>query len=145
MWQWYSPHRKLQGYPQAGYDHERKTAEQAHSSVKQWLFINSKRYCQEVPEKIPAIYSWESGRLRQMYAMLCNVSTWTNIQLYFTENSTECGPFHDNCHLVLISACQEDDVVLAEALAMFERQGVLALLLITIINIVSVLFILTLQ
>ena len=37
MWQWYSLHKCLNADPQAGSAQERKMAEEAFSSVRQWL------------------------------------------------------------------------------------------------------------
>ena len=37
MWQWYSLHKHLNADPQAGSDHERRMAQEAFTSVKQWL------------------------------------------------------------------------------------------------------------
>lgn len=37
MWQWYSLHKKLLADPQAGSDAERKRAQEAYTSLKQWL------------------------------------------------------------------------------------------------------------
>ncbi|XP_026120179.1 uncharacterized protein LOC113099513 [Carassius auratus] len=39
MWQWYSLHKSLQDDPQAGTDHERKMAKEAHCSVQHWLVM----------------------------------------------------------------------------------------------------------
>ncbi|XP_045921281.1 uncharacterized protein LOC123980779 [Micropterus dolomieu] len=39
MWMWYSLHKHLQADPQAGSDHERKMAQEAFSSVRQWLVM----------------------------------------------------------------------------------------------------------
>lgn len=39
MWQWYSLHKTLQADPQAGTDHERKMAQEAYCSVRQWLVM----------------------------------------------------------------------------------------------------------
>ncbi|XP_042582929.1 uncharacterized protein LOC122137917 isoform X3 [Cyprinus carpio] len=41
MWQWYSLHKTLQADPQAGTDHERKMAQEAHCSVQQWLVMKA--------------------------------------------------------------------------------------------------------
>ena len=37
MWQWYSLHKHLNADPQAGSDHQRRMAQEAYVSVKQWL------------------------------------------------------------------------------------------------------------
>ncbi|CAM4514842.1 unnamed protein product [Leuciscus chuanchicus] len=39
MWQWYSLHKRLQADPQAGSDHERKMAQEAYCSIRQWLVM----------------------------------------------------------------------------------------------------------
>ncbi|XP_029980231.1 uncharacterized protein LOC115412079 [Sphaeramia orbicularis] len=39
MWQWYSLHKTLLADPQAGSDHERKMAQEAYCSVRQWLIM----------------------------------------------------------------------------------------------------------
>lgn len=39
MWQWYSLHKLLQAVPQSGTDYERKMAQEAYCSVRQWLVM----------------------------------------------------------------------------------------------------------
>ncbi|TWW55946.1 hypothetical protein D4764_09G0009960 [Takifugu flavidus] len=39
MWKWYSLHKQLLSDPQCGSDHERRMAQEAHTSVKQWLVM----------------------------------------------------------------------------------------------------------
>ncbi|XP_067257018.1 uncharacterized protein [Chanodichthys erythropterus] len=39
MWQWYSLHKAIQADPQAEMDHERKMAQEAYCSVRQWLVM----------------------------------------------------------------------------------------------------------
>ncbi len=59
MWQWYSLHKHLQADPQAGSDHERKMAQEAFCSIRQWLIMKEddisskslKRFRLYVPDK----------------------------------------------------------------------------------------------
>ncbi len=100
MWQWYSLHKTLEADPQAGTDHERKMAQEAHCSVQQWLVMKEqdittkslKRFRRYILDKevcIVFLFYKDAFITKKNHNATLNTNF---IRLYLTETSTGQGP-----------------------------------------------------
>lgn len=104
MWQWYSLHKSLQDDPQAGTDHERKMAKEAHCSVQQWLVMkvedittkSLKRFRQYILDKEVGFF-YGAFNKKQATTFHANVT-----HPYITETSTGQGPSRSSCQLIRV-------------------------------------------
>ncbi|CAM4514993.1 unnamed protein product [Leuciscus chuanchicus] len=103
MWQWYSLHKRLQADPQAGSDHERKMAQEAYCSIRQWLVM-----------KEDDITTKTLKRFRQ-YILDGETPRQDVVPPAATATSNSSRSKGDDSWM--------DDALLVEALATFERQG----------------------
>lgn len=117
MWHWYSLHKTLQDDLQAGTDHERKMAQVAYCSVRQWLLM--KEDVVTTNFRVPLV--------KIIVQHLIQTS-----RLKFTCTSQK--PPQDGAPpAAAASFCSSgsegdgnlaDDALLVEALTSFERQGI---------------------
>ncbi|CAM4515148.1 unnamed protein product [Leuciscus chuanchicus] len=127
MWQWYSLHKRLQADPQAGSDHERKMAQEAYCSIRQWLVMKEddittktlKRFRQyildrEKPQQDTARPAATDTSSKQRFPVR-KTPRQDVVPPAATATSNSSRSKGDDSWM--------DDALLVEALATFERQG----------------------
>ncbi len=134
MWQWYSLHKTLEADPQAGTNHERKMAQEAHCSVQQWLVMKE----QDITTK-----SLKRFRRYILDKEVCFCCFFLKIPLikitpqHLIQTSPACTsqkPPQDRAPPAAAASSSSseskgdggwvDDALLVEALTSFERQGI---------------------